>query len=95
MHQPEGERLGRLHPAASQRDIEGRAAADQVGQHPGTHRQLQARRADPPQPRTRAGDPEVRRRGQLRPAPDRRSGDHRDHRPGPGHDGLAAVVDQI
>ena len=45
--------------------------------------------------RTRAGDPEVRRRGQLRPASDCRSGDHRDHRPGPGHDGLAAVVDQI
>jgi hypothetical protein len=95
VHQAEGQRLAGLHPAAGERDIEGRAAAGQVGQQPGAHHQVHSRRPDPPQPRTRARDPDVRRRGQLRPAADRRPGDHGDHRPGPGHDGLARLVNEI
>jgi hypothetical protein len=95
VHQAEGERLVGLNPPAGQRDIEGRAAAGQVGQNPGAHRQVQARGPDPAQPRARTRDPDVRRRGQLRTAADRRPGDHGDHRPGPGHDGLASLVNLI
>ena len=93
--QAERQRLGRVHPAAGQRQVHGRAPAHQVGQQPGAHRQVQAGRPGPAQPRRRAGDPQVGRGGQLRAAAHRGPGQHRDDRPGPGHDGLAAVVDQV
>jgi hypothetical protein len=92
---PQGERLGGLHPAAGQHDVQGRAAAGQVGQQPGADRQVRAGRPDPAQPCGRPRDPQVRRGRQLRPAAHRRPGNHGDHRSRPGDHGLAAVVDEV
>jgi len=93
--QPERQRLGRLHPAAGQHQVHRRGPADQVGQQPGAHGEIEAGRPGPAQPRRGPGDPQVGRGGQLRAAAHRRPGQHGDHRAGPGDDGLAAVVDQV
>src|SRR5262249_7063571 len=81
-------------PAAGHREFRRPATADQVGQHPGAHREIPARRAGPAKPRRGTGDPQVGGGRKLGTAGHRRAAHRRDHRARPRDHDFQALVEQ-